>query len=94
MKYGRLVEKVAKRTGLPRNVVRHVLDTMCDVVRAELLARGEVHFPKLLKLTSDPRRVRLPDFQTGDMKDLERVTLRIRPMESFRQELSRWTSTG
>ena len=101
MTYARMVEVIAKRTGIPKSAVRHVLDTQCDVMRASLSAQSDVHFPHLMKITAAPRKISFPQHEGMDesggsitkLKTLERVTLRVRPMRRFRKELNQWTSS-
>ena len=61
MTYSRMVELIAKRTGVPERVVRMVLGTQNDIMRACLIRQESVHFPRLLKIHSEPRSYKVPE---------------------------------
>lgn len=86
-----MLERIAKETGYPMSVVRHILDKQSQVIRDALIGQDEIHFPELLKLRAERRLVKYPD--GGVMKEVERVVLYVRPMETLRKELNKWTSS-
>lgn len=92
MTYTRMVEALSQRTGVPKSVVRHVLDAQCDLMRSVLAAQSEVHFREVLKISAAPRKMKVPG-EGQSFEEIERVTLRVRPMRRFRKELNRWTSS-
>ena len=84
---------IAKRTGLPLNLVRQVLDAQCDVIRGLLRNGSEVHFRGLLKLKTFVRRVP-PRPGSGPLAEgRTEARLRAWPMPALREEMRRWTST-
>lgn len=93
MTYKRMVKRIADRTGVPVSVVRYILDTQVEELRACLIAWDEIHFPELLKITADPRQYRIPSRDSSKevtFTEVERVVLKIRPMRALRAELNRW----
>jgi nucleoid DNA-binding protein len=89
-----MVERIVKETGYPTSVVRHILDKQMDVMKDALVAQDEIHFPQLFKLRASARKVKYPTGKNLEvMEETERVVLYVRPMESLRQEMNRWTST-
>ena len=96
MTYSRMVELIAKRTGMPEAVIRIVLGVQNDIMRACLIRQETVHFPRLLKIHSEPRTYKVPERKLNGpdtFVEVERVSLRIHPMKDLKQEMNRWTST-
>lgn len=94
MTYEETARLIARRTGLPYKLVRHVLDTHGDVIAAQLKNGSEVHFRGLLKLQTYARKV--PARPGGGPLGEERteVRLRVRPMPALRKEMKSWRSTS
>lgn len=84
-----MVELIVRRTGIPAQAVRHILDTQSDIMRTCLIQQETVHFPKLLKIHSESRVFRLPDKE--DTEDV--VVLKVRPMQTLKTEMNRWKNT-
>jgi len=94
--YSRMVELIVKRTGVPERVVRTVLGTQNDIMRACLIRQESVHFPRLLKIHSEPRSFKVPENNIDGparFSEVERVTLRARSMYELKLEMNRWTSS-
>lgn len=87
-----LASLIAKKTGYPVSVIRHILDAQTDIMRAQLIQQGEVVFSGLFRLTSVLRTVEVIDKKKVRVK-VRRILLQVKPVKSFRQELSRWTNT-
>lgn len=86
----RLRDVVAKRTGLSKSVVAHVLDSVEDVVREELVQQGEVVFRGLFRITP-VQRVYASFQRTKDglpVSKVPRIILTIRPTRSLRKKLT------
>lgn len=83
--HARLRDAVAARTGVPRSVVAHVLDTTYVVVREELLRQGEVTFRGLFRVVPSTRVYRPLG---GKLPPVRRIFLTLRPVRTLRQALS------
>lgn len=89
MTYTRMVELLASKTGYPKKMVQHILDAQCDIIKNCMINQEEVHFSRVLKLRSE--RQKFSWRGTVGEGDGERIVLRVRPVRSFRTELSKWT---
>ena len=91
MTYVEMVKAIAEASGLPRSVVRHVLDTQIEVLKRKLVLQDEIAFRGLFKIRSDlqDRVVR----SRGEPKSVQKLILSVKPVPSFRKELNKWTST-
>ena len=89
MTYTRMVELLAKRTGYPKSVVRHILDAQSEVIKDCMVNQEEVHFPNVLKIRSE--RQKFAWRGTVGEGDGVRIVLRVKPMRKLRAELNRWT---
>ena len=89
MTYTRMVRRLAKTTGYPENVVRHILDAQREIIRTCMVNQEEVHFPGCFKLRSERQKFNWKGIGSGEG---ERIVLRVRPMLTLRKELNQWTS--
>jgi len=85
--------EIAKKTGLPPSVVRHILDAQLDLIRECLFRREDIVFRQLFRITSGMRSMSLRDPKTGDRALKKVMMLSIKPIRSFRKELTQWTNT-
>lgn len=85
--------EIASRTGLPRNVVRLIMDTQNDVIREALYRQDEVALKGLLRLRCayKTKTLRHPVHKTT--RRVKMLMLSVVPMKAFRKELNKWTST-
>lgn len=79
----RLRDRIAKETGYPPGVVAHVLDTLIDEMRAELLGQGEIYFRGLLRISVGLRETTFP----GKKKRIQTM-LNVKPVRPFRQRMN------
>lgn len=86
-------EEIVKRTGIPKNAVRLVLDVQNDVIREALTRQEEIIFKSLLRIRSamNPKSIRDPI--TGATSKVMMLMLSVKPTRAFRKELNKWTST-
>ena len=82
--YATLRDRIARRTGMPRSVVAHVLDGLIREMSDELLGQGEIYLRGLFRLSSVKREFVMPGKRT-----MSRLSLRVRPVRTFRQRLNR-----
>lgn len=90
----KMADAISVATGIDRRVVRIVLATQAEILRAAAIQQKEVVFSGLFRLTPVLREMSIP---TGDgqggRKKVRRILLQVRPVKAFRKELARWTST-
>tara|TARA_Y100000034_G_C6795945_1_gene356746 strand:+ start:570 stop:854 length:285 start_codon:yes stop_codon:yes gene_type:complete len=86
-------QEIVKKTGYSSSVVRHVLDVQASLIRECLFREESVVFKKLFRITSGLRGMSLRDPKTGNRSNKKVMMLSVRPIRSFRKELTKWTST-
>jgi nucleoid DNA-binding protein len=84
--------EVASKSGLPRSLVAHILDSLEDVLREAILRGQEVNIGKLIRISSVERTMSTRNKMTGERKEVRRILLTIRPRKPFRKELNQWLS--
>lgn len=89
-----MVRAIAAHTGYSENIIRHILDVQCELLRASLLRQEEVVISTLLRLTPALRTMEIRQEGKGDRVKVRKILLQVRPVKSFRKELNKWTSTA
>lgn len=82
----RLRDKIVERTGYRQDVVAHILDVMEELMRAELVAQGEIMLRGLFRVTTVQRGYRPRKGSAGPAP--RRIVLLIKPTRILRRKLN------
>lgn len=82
-----LQQKVAKRTGLPENLVAQVIDAAVLEMQTELIQQGAVKLRGFATISTTIRRMGGHALEIGGSAGTK-VLLTIKPVHSFRQRLN------
>lgn len=90
-------QEIAKRTGLPMPAVKLLMETLKDVMSESLFRQQDVVFQGLFRIKCTGRQhssiTTPPGADHPKRKTVVRLMLGIRPVQAFRQEMNRWTSS-
>ena len=89
-----LVHKISRKTGIPSNVVAHILDCQNQIISECLIRQEDVVLKSVCRITSNMRKQNRSDPKTGDRVEEFALRLGVRPTKEFRKELNRWTNTA
>ena len=90
MTHEQLVRRLMKRTGYRSEVVRYFLQQQRAVLQSALLQGEEAYFFGLFRITPVEREMWVQTPSSARRK-IKRVILKVRPTQTFRLELNKWT---
>ena len=85
--------EIAKRTGIPRGAVRHLIDAQNTLMKECLSRQEEVVFRSLLRIRATMRNQSVLNPKTGKRELEEAIRLSVKPVKAFREELNQWKNT-
>lgn len=97
MNQAEMEAEIISRTGLPRAVVRQVIDALKAVMNESILRQQDIVFRGMFRISSALRErsafTTPPGAAEPSRAKESKLVLGIRPTRDYRQELNAWTST-